>query len=485
MQTPFGEIPDRHLAQMSMAEAHDYLRARRVTRRDVLRATALGAAAVVAGPLLSRRAGLAATPPAAPHVQFGADPRGAMAVSWHTVEPVTNPRLELIGLGGDPVAAETRSVAGHPTVYHHVGLSGLEPDTAYAYRLTHDGASSEPEGTFRTAPSLPGPFTFTAFGDQGVSTNGAATTARVRAIEPAFHFHTGDLCYAYQTGTGDVTKPAPIVPQLQSRIVNQAVWDNWLKQVTPVAAGTPWMPTVGNHEMEYGYGPLGYDAYLARFALPGDGTAGTPTVYAVRYGNVALVALDGNDVSVEISANRGYTGGAQATWIDATLGALRADPSIDFIVVGYHNCNYCTNVVHASDDGVRGWEPLFDRHQVDLVINGHNHCYERSHPIRARSVTRDVGSGSTIAPATDGTTYITAGGGGQAAYQAALYPASYVTVWPGVRVPESGEFSAFRYLDISFIACDVAPRTPDSPATLTVRALRPDGTEIERVTLAR
>ena len=27
------------------------------------------------------------------------------------------------------------------------------------------------------------------------------------------------------------------------------------------------------------------------------------------------------------------------------------------------------------------WEPIFDRFGVDLVVNGHNHCYERTHPM--------------------------------------------------------------------------------------------------------
>jgi hypothetical protein len=59
--------------------------------------------------------------------------------------------------------------------------------------------------------------------------------------------------------------------------------------------------------------------------------------------------------------------------------------------------------------------PLFDQHQVDLVINGHNHIYERTDPLRGGMVSLAGGApiGSTVHPASDGTTYITAVGAGK------------------------------------------------------------------------
>lgn len=131
------------------------------------------------------------------------------------------------------------------------------------------------------------------------------------------------------------------------------------------------------------------------------------------------------------------------------------------------------------------WSPIFDRFAVDLVINGHNHCYERTHPLKAGKVTAHVASSGIVEPATQGTTYITAGGGGQAAYQAALFPTSYVTVESGARVPEDASWSAFRFLDVSFIAVDVTPPAADGVTTMKVRALRKDGILVESVTLRR
>jgi hypothetical protein len=486
METPFGSLPNYVLARASMAECDEWLRGR-VSRRTVLKGALAGAATAVAGPILWQRPGLTAQPPAARHLAFGDDPRTTMTISWLTTGPVAGAVVDVgpTNSYGQTVPAASSSVPGTQTVYHHARVAGLSPNTAYHYRVRHAGAES-PDERFRTAPAAPQPFTFTAFGDQGVSDSAVTTTARVAGLDPAFHFHVGDLCYAYILGLGNPLHPFEFPGVLQPIAYDAAKWDSWLRLIEPASARAPWMTTVGNHEMEPGFGPLGYNGYLTRTSMPATGPSRAPTVYAFRYGNVGLVALDGNDASAEIRFNQGYTEGAQDRWLRATLKALRSDPEIDFIVVGFHNCAYCTNAVHASDGGIRNrWGAIFDRFAVDLVINGHNHCYERTHPIRDGRPTREVRPGGVVRPARDGTTYITAGGGGQAAYQAALYPASYVVLGPGLRVPELAPWSATRYLDISLIAVDVTPRDGTGTATMTVRALRATGSLIERITLRR
>ncbi|MGH7896728.1 MAG: metallophosphoesterase, partial [Candidatus Binatia bacterium] len=328
----------------------------------------------------------------------------------------------------------------------------------------------------RTAPSLAEPFRFTAFGDQGVSATAATMTGLVSDLDPAFHFHVGDLCYAHTVIGLGIAGPT-----------DQAVWDLWFAQISTVAASRPWMTAVGNHEMEPGYGELGYGGYLSRFTLPEAGPSGAPTVYAFRYGNVALIALDANDASYEIPKNRCYLGSTQDEWLRSTLASLRADPAIDFIVVGFHHCAYCTNFLHGSDGGVRDrWGTLFDEFNVDLVINGHNHCYERTHPVRDGAQTRDVAHGGALEPVSDGTTYVTAGGGGSTIYPLSLSPASYVSVVGGLRIPELADWSATRALELSVLAADVVPpAAPGGETTMTLTGRRADGSVIEQITLRR
>jgi len=441
------------------------------------RAVVGGGALAAASPMLWVPPAGATVRPGGVHLAFGSDARHRMAVSWSTPASVRRPRLE-VGLDrhyGTTLPADSRSAKDVGTVYHHVDLRGLEPGTKYHYRLTHAGGDAT-TGTFRTAPRRAKAFRFAAFGDMGVNAAAAAHVALIRRMRPDFSFVVGDLCYADSsggTGAGG--------PQTQ----DFAVWDQWLQQIQPSAHRTPWMTTVGNHEMEAGNGELGYDGYLDRFSLPDNGARGAPVTYSFVYGNVGFLALDGNDASYEIARNANYLGHAQDRWLERRLAAMRADDDIDFIVVGFHNCMYCTNLVHGSDAGHRTrWEPLFDKYAVDLVVNGHNHTYERTHPVRAGAAVVEAPPGATVDSAT-GTTYLTAGGAGQAEYPAGDLPVSYVTVEGGIRVPEATDWSAYTNATHSIAFVDARPRTAHHPASLRLVALTTDGAVLDRVTLTR
>jgi hypothetical protein len=73
---------------------------------------------------------------------------------------------------------------------------------------------------------------------------------------------------------------------------------------------------------------------------------------------------------------------------------------------------------NGADLGIREeWVPLFDEYGVDLVVCGHEHHYERSHPIRGRKENATL-TPVPAAPATDaidttkGTVHMVIGGGG-------------------------------------------------------------------------
>jgi len=171
------------------------------------------------------------------------------------------------------------------------------------------------------------------------------------------------------------------------------------------------MPVPGDHGVEY----------LARYSLPDNGLpefAGR--WYGFRIGTVAFICLSGDDVAdagaralpADIAPlapapatghppapsaarhPRGYSGGAQTRWLEATLAAARRDSSIDWIVVGFHQCA-CSSWPADSEPGLgirREWLPLFDRYEVDLALCGHGHGYERSFPVRG------VDSADTLRP---------------------------------------------------------------------------------------
>lgn len=397
--------------------------------------------------------------PRAPRLSTGPDPSREVAVSWETDGPVEAPACELLGPEGPAhlVAAVSRAVDGTRTVYHHAWLRGLAPGTTYRYRPRQRGAGGR-AGCFTTAPSS-GPVRLTAFGDQGTGPEAAVSTARVAALEPQLHLHLGDLCYADPTGTGRGGPP------------DQSIWDAWSTLATSQAARAPWVAIAGNHEMEPGHGPQGYDGLHARLVLPGNGVRGAPHTWWLRLGGLAIVGLDGNDWSSEHLANRDWTGGAQEGWLADVLATLDADPDVTHVVVAVHGCPFSANAGHGSDLGLRErLVPLVDAHDVALVLSGHNHAYERTHALRGGAVAATVPMGGRVRAGT-GTVYVVAGAGGHAPHPTFELPTA--RAWTiGGRVPDPAAWHALGREGTSVVVLDHAPAEPDgAPAILTLRCL--------------
>ncbi|GAA5703798.1 MULTISPECIES: purple acid phosphatase family protein [Streptomyces] len=516
-------VPEKLAERMSMAEQHEYLRAR-FSRRNMIRGGAVTLGAVAGGAFVPGATARAAVPaqraaasaekvdgalvaPFGRHLAYGTDPRTEMTVSWQVPVAVKKPYIRI---GAHPwdlsrkIEAEVRALhtpAGvgasgdHTQYYLHARLTHLRPGRTYYYGVGHDGFDpAAPHlvgtlGTFTTAPAHSEPFTFTAFGDEGVGYHGLANDALLLGQNPAFHLHAGDIAYADPAGAGKTGDTG-----FDSRI-----WDQFLAQTESVAKSVPWMVSYGNHDMEAWYSPNGYGGEEARWQLPENGPdkANLPGVYSFVHGNTAVISLDANDVSFEIPANLGISGGTQTKWLEARLKKYRAAKDIDFIVVFFHHCAYCTSTAHSSEGGVRQeWVPLFEKYTVDLVINGHNHQYERTDVIKGDEVTKKLPIGGTAYPETEGVVYVTAGAAGRSLY-AFTAPDSYeghendvesVSAFVNLKGGKQNEtvaWSRVRYLDYSFLRVDVTPAAKGRTATMRVRGIAESGVEIDHFTVAR
>jgi hypothetical protein len=73
---------------------------------------------------------------------------------------------------------------------------------------------------------------------------------------------------------------------------------------------------------------------------------------------------------------------------------------------------------NGADLGIRQeWVPLFDKYGVDLVVCGHEHHYERSHPIRGAQENQTLtplpaATATDVIDTTKGTVHMIIGGGG-------------------------------------------------------------------------
>ncbi|GGF98298.1 hypothetical protein GCM10007304_10360 [Rhodococcoides trifolii] len=548
-------VPENLAADMTMAEQHEwhrgFLKRHPVSRRNFLIGSAAAAAAVGVGNASWSRIAYAQDAPLAVggrHLSFGADPSSQLRFS---AQLSRNPGTTGIFLDHGPTpalgattSAEVRNlisqvpqtgggILGAEQYYVHVPVDGLTPKTPHFYRWrTVDGYVSDVRSATTALPAGRfAPFRFTMMGDQGVDEtpvkppglqpgdydnlyyendndpsvkHAANIVKQIAASRPDFHILAGDIAYADPQGDGNPGQFAPSGVKATKGFdaYNPYVWDGYLAAIESSASVTPWLFATGNHDMEALYDADGYGGHAARLDQPDNGPKQCPSVYSVVYGNVAVLSLDANDVSYEIKANTGYSGGAQTSWVDSTLARFRKDPNIDFIVCFFHHCAYSTTEKHASDGGVRDkWTPLFDRYEVDVVLQAHNHVFERSDPIRAGKPTGAASDQAVVYPKKDGTVYYTVGGGGRPRYkfQSAekdtyrgnvvadnSVPNSYVWTPEGEKQAEAVGWSRVRFRNYSFIRIDVAPGIPGiTPSAMTVSAIDEYGREFDKVTYKR
>ncbi len=329
------------------------------------------------------------------HIQYGTDPAAEMTVSWHTDTSVSRPRLRIgspaEGFGFELPAHTTSyvdGINGVETICHHARARFLMPGSTYVYEVLADGAQPV-SGTFTTAPFGRFPFRFTSFGDLATpntawsksSLNAATAVYQVQQFNPMFHLHNGDLSYA---NNNESSQPE--------------VWADFMNNIQSAATSIPWMTALGNHESEWGNGPLGYASYQTRFNLPEDGSRNPEwrgNWYSFRVGSALFVSLDANDVHYanDGSANpdnskqglyiSGYSHGAQTAWLEDTLAEASHDRGIDWIIAFHHQPIMSSSSSGSGGDlGIRqAFLPPFDQYGVDLVLCGHDHDYERTYAV--------------------------------------------------------------------------------------------------------
>ena len=254
------------------------------------------------------------------------------------------------------------------------------------------------------APAGPVISGFVAFGDFGGGEAQAAVAAQMGRWGAA---HRVDALVT----TGDNVYPTG-EPQLYASELDAPYRE--------LRATRPFWATLGNHDVGAGHGA----AELAHLGLPA-------LPYEKDLPGVQLLFLDAN-----------HPDAAQAAWLDGALGR----PGPPFRIVVFHQPAWSCGLHGSTPDVDRSWVPVLEAHRVALVLNGHDHDYERF-----------------TSPA--GVTYVVTGGGGQTVYP--LLPCSGTP-------PENARAQKFHFTGVEVAA-----------HTLTVTAVAADGAVIDRAVLTR
>lgn len=322
-----------------------------------------------------------------------------------TVEYGPTPALGLSA--GDPQAR---------TVAHRATLSGLSAGTTYYYRLLAGGQPLTPRLSFQSAPApADAELTFLVVGDSGMGNPEQHQIAALMAAEQEaeLFLHTGDVVYPIG-GLGAA------VQEYDAR---------FFRPYQAMLTRIPAFPVVGNHDL---YGLFG-QPFRDTFVLPpnGGGSLLEELYFSFEWGDAKFVALETN-VLYQFTPL-----GPHITWLRDQL----ATNTKKWLIVYMHTPPYSAGK-HGDNGRLQSLlEPLFERHAVDLVLAGHDHDYERTHPLELYNTD----------PAYPGLVHVVTGGGG-----AALRPVTPTartavaqSVYHYVKVRAEGDWLHGQAIDIN------------------------------------
>ncbi|MCP4641387.1 MAG: metallophosphoesterase family protein, partial [bacterium] len=313
---------------------------------------------------------------------WSGDPKTTQTIQWRTNMKVKDGsvRFKKKAGQGDPVQVSAQSailtdryLANDAVVHRHTArLEDLEPATAYAYQVGSATADSWSEWSeFTTAPDEVVPFSFVYMGDaqNGLDTWGKLVHEAFAARpDAAFYVMAGDLV---------------------NRGIERNDWDVLFQNASDIYDRRQLVPCIGNHECQGDDGPW---MYLDLFALPTNGpdTIKPEKAYTIEYSNALFVILDTNEPVSD-----------QTAWLDEQLSG--SDATWKFLV--YHHPAY-SSASNRDNAGVRTqWGALCDKYHVDMALQGHDHAYLRTYPMKGGERVASPKEGTVYIVSTSGTKY--------------------------------------------------------------------------------
>lgn len=257
--------------------------------------------------------------------------RDGVTVSWFTEEPSTS---YLIVYDGSNESIHS----DEEVTLHRFRVSGLLPGMSYAYTVKSEKDGEviyKGNGILTTAPNRNTPFSFAAYGDS--RNNYVVHSEIVNGIASEnvpLVIHTGDI-----VSTDDAIEE----------------WIDFF-EVTEVLSDSVLYSVIGNHESEA-------INYLKFFAFPGN-----ERYYSLWYGDIFFIFLNTNEAFDKYSQ--------QYVWLLTQLEeAEEEDPA--HIVVCLHHPPYSYGS-HGDHLYLKEYlVPVFENYNVDLVLSGHDHGYQR------------------------------------------------------------------------------------------------------------
>jgi len=303
------------------------------------------------------------------HLSLGGQP-DMMSVSWVTLEAGEDVYVEYgekrwsldMKVEGN---VDTYKIGGWKGAIYRATMTGLKSDTEYYYRVGSSNGHSHTK-SFKTLKHN-GPIRYGVIADMGYGEKSDDTVKQLTSLVEKGQIdvivHSGDLGYA------DGYQPH---------------WDVFFNKIEPIASKVPYMVTPGNHEF---WG--NFSAYKHRFFMPpakdGSGVINTESMYySWNSGYAHFVALNS-----ETCIDTGNFDEDMLNWAERDMKGVNRTET-PWVISHFHRPMYCTSD-HDCDFTSAGHlrleaEKMFNEVNVDLLLSGHVHSYERTTPVKAGKV---------------------------------------------------------------------------------------------------
>ncbi|WP_081997651.1 purple acid phosphatase family protein [Wocania ichthyoenteri] len=276
-----------------------------------------------------------------------------VTVTWKTDTIVEKCQVEFYEANKAKKSLVTGTLISHEgSIFNEVVIKNLNPKTTYYYNIYSNGylLAGGKDYYFKTSPNnTKTAFNFYALGDIG------DVLPKSFAKEPANRITELKIKPDFGLGLGDI-----VYPKGESSMYDSQLF----KPFEKVFKNTPFYPVVGNHDWRSDP----EKNFEKEWSLPGN-----EHYFYFTYSNALFIGLDSHNGGL-------YNREEQVAWLKETLKEQKV--KYDWIIVYLHHngktCTYKKDYEH-----VMNLYQIFTSNNVDLVLNGHAHTYERLKPFDA------------------------------------------------------------------------------------------------------
>lgn len=313
-----------------------------------------------------------------------------VSILWTTRKPGNSKVKYRLGSGGTWSSVKAKQTAfrskktglSYDYFQYETVLSDLEPDTVYEYRVIRKRISLAKGVHFKTLPAAGAEYThFISFGDSGTKYEEprAVRDRIITRTKAGRHRYPHDFI----AGLGDIAYFTGSYLDFEERFFNQLSARGDLNNGKhSILATRPFVPILGNHE--YADNDTATpSAFLTNFSNPDDPVVlkrDLERYYSFDSGPAHFAVID----SMKFLNDHSPGQREMLDWLNRDLSSTKQIWKIIFL----HHAIF-SNGPHGTYGDMpinsrmrQKLSPILQKHKVQLVINGHDHMYQRSIPLK-------------------------------------------------------------------------------------------------------